>query len=127
VIRDGVGWGTGFWLVGEIVRTFASARLVLAEFCTLWAVGFLLGWMRLRTRSLWLPIGLHAGWVFGIGLFAGIARASKPVARDQLLPWVGETLKSGLIPLGVLVLTGAVLAAVTRARYGTPPAPKYSG
>ena len=69
-----------------------------------------IGMARLRTRSLWLPVGLHGGWIFGIGLFAAIAKASKAVARDQWLPWVGETLKSGLIPLAVLALTGLALA-----------------
>jgi hypothetical protein len=68
----------------------------------------------LRTRSLWLPIGLHAGWVFGIGFFAGVARASKTVRDDRLLPWIGETLKIGLVPLAVLVLTGCLLAWLVR-------------
>ena len=30
---------------------------------------------RLQTRSLWLPIGLHAGWIFSRGAFNKIARS----------------------------------------------------
>ena len=110
VIRDGVEWGTGFWLIGQILGSFADANFILAEFATLWVAGWILGMARLRTGSLWLSIGLHSGWIFGIGLFAAVARASKAVARDQWLPWIGETLKSGLVPLAVLALTGAALA-----------------
>ncbi len=111
VIRSGVEAGTGFWLVGTILRTFGDANFLLAEFATLWLAGFILGVARLRTKSLWLPFGIHAGWIFGIGLYAGLVKASKAVARDEWLPWVGVTLKSGLVPLGVLALTGAALWA----------------
>lgn len=116
VIRDGVAAGTGFWLVGEILRVFGDANFVLAEFATLWLAGWILGEARLRTRSLWLPIGLHAGWIFGIGLYAGLTRASRAVRRDEYLPWVGETLKSGLVPLAMLALTGLAVWAYTRHR-----------
>ncbi len=110
VIHDGVEASTGFWLLGGIFGTFGHANFLLAEFATLWVAGWILGTARLRTRSLWLPIGLHAGWIFGIGFFAGLARASKAVRRDEWLPWIGETLKSGLVPLVVLTLTGAAVA-----------------
>lgn len=109
VIRDGIQAGTGFWLVGEILTVFGNANFLLAECATLWLAGWVLGAARLRTRSLWLPIGLHAGWIFGIGMYAGFTRASRAVRRDEYLPWIGETLKSGLVPLAVLALTGAVL------------------
>lgn len=114
VIRDGIEAGTGFWLVGEILRVFADANFLLAECATLWAAGWILGEARLRTRSLWLPIGLHAGWIFGIGLYAGLTRAGKAVRRDEYLPWIGETLKSGLVPLAMLALTGLAVWAYGR-------------
>ncbi|MFN0129952.1 MAG: lysostaphin resistance A-like protein [Verrucomicrobiales bacterium] len=116
VIRDGIQAGTGYWLVGEILRVFANANFLLAEFATLWLAGWILGQARLRTRSLWLPIGLHAGWIFGIGLYAGLTRASKAVRRDEYLPWVGETLKSGLVPMAVLTLTGFAIWVYSRRR-----------
>ena len=121
VIRDGIEAGTGFWLVGEILRVFADANFLLAECATLFLAGWILGEARLRTRSLWLPIGLHAGWIFGIGLYAGLTRASKAVRRDEYLPWVGETLKSGLVPLGMLALTGVIVWAWTRGRRQARP------
>jgi membrane protease YdiL (CAAX protease family) len=114
VIREGIEAGTGFWLVGEILRVFGDANFLLAECATLFLAGWILGEARLRTRSLWLPVGLHAGWIFGIGLYAGLTRASKAVRRDELLPWVGETLKSGLVPLAMLAVTGVVVWAYLR-------------
>jgi membrane protease YdiL (CAAX protease family) len=122
VIREGVQAGTGFWLVGEILRVFGDANFLLAEAATLWLAGWILGEARLRTRSLWLPIGIHAGWIFGIGFYAGLTRASKSVRRDELLPWVGETLKSGLVPLAMLALTGVVVWAYVRRRGFEKPA-----
>lgn len=117
IIRDGIEAGSGFWLVGEILRVFGDANFLLAECATLFVAGWLLGEARLRTRSLWLPIGVHAGWIFGIGLYAGLTRGSKALRRDEYLPWIGETLKSGLVPLGMLVLTGVVLWAYARRRH----------
>ena len=114
VIRDNIRPGTGFWLVGEILRGFGDANFLLAECATLWLAGWILGVARLRTRSLWLPTGIHAGWIFGIGLYAGLAKASKAVRRDEHLPWIGETLKSGLVPLVMLAVTGVVLWAYVR-------------
>lgn len=116
VIREGVEAGTGFWLVGEILRGFGDANFLLSEAATLWLAGWILGVARLRTRSLWLPIGLHAGWIFGIGFYASLTRGSKAVRRDELLPWIGETLKSGLVPLMMLVLTGVAVWMYTRRR-----------
>jgi len=60
------------------------------------------------TRSLWLPIGLHAGWVFAqqtSNLFLQTT-ASGPSAW---LPWVGPNLVSGAVPTGLLPLA-ALLA-----------------
>jgi membrane protease YdiL (CAAX protease family) len=125
VIREGIEAGTGFWLVGEILRVFGDANFLLAECATLFTAGWILGEARMRTRSLWLPIGLHAGWIFGIGLFAGLTRASRAVRRDEYLPWIGETLKSGLVPLGMLALTGVAVWAYVR--YGRRPTAGEAG
>jgi len=66
----------------------------------------------LRTRSLFLAIGLHAGWIFGQQTLQWMAKFRiKP--PDALLPWVGPNVVSGavptgLIPTGVLLLTLAI-------------------
>ena len=116
IARESVEMGTGFWLVGVIFATFGDAAMLVAEFATLLMVGLLLGYARLRTGALWLPIGLHAGWVFGVFAFRGVFRARPFVKEGDYLPWIGENLKTGLLPLIVLTLTGAFLVGWMRSR-----------
>jgi uncharacterized protein len=108
--------GSGFWLVGQILGGFTQLDFLLAEFCTLFAVGWALVQARLATGALWLPIGLHAGWVFGLKWFSALTRVSKPLALGHYLPWVGQSLKVGLLSLLVILITGALAVAFTRRR-----------
>ncbi|MEM7146772.1 MAG: CPBP family intramembrane glutamic endopeptidase, partial [Verrucomicrobiota bacterium] len=105
--HDGVTWWTGFWLVGQIFVQFGNPLFVLSEFATLFAVGWVLGLARLWTGALWVSIGLHAGWIFGLKFYSGMTRGAVPVA--ETLPWVGGNLKEGLVPLVVVSVTGVVV------------------
>jgi membrane protease YdiL (CAAX protease family) len=78
--------------------------LVLGGFTTLFAIGIVLGHARLRTRSLWLPIGLHAGWILTSEAFGKIARR-----EIVALPWLGKNLLIGLVPLSVCLLSWVLL------------------
>jgi hypothetical protein len=71
---------------------------------TLFVIGWILADARVLTHSLWLSIGLHAGWIFGSGTFSLLARQRIPV-----LPWVGKNLLVGIIPLGVAALTWVIM------------------
>ena len=78
----------------------------MTEFATLFAVGMILAWARLRTGALWFSIGLHAGWVLAFKTFNLLYVAVVP---HPLRPWgIGESLKSGLLPLLTLALTALV-------------------
>ncbi|MDA0812501.1 MAG: CPBP family intramembrane metalloprotease, partial [Verrucomicrobia bacterium] len=99
IAREAVGFGSGFWLVGVIFKTFTDTSLLLAEFGTLLMVGLLLGYTRWRTGALWLPIGLHAGWVFGVFAFRGVFTSARGVEAGENLPWIGDNLKTGILPL----------------------------
>jgi membrane protease YdiL (CAAX protease family) len=107
VFPDPVTWSSGFWMVGKVFGRYAEPQFVVAEFATLLLVGWILGQARLATRSLWLSVGLHAGWVFGIKAFGAWTRRGLPM--DETLPWIGADLKSGLGPVLVVALTGGVL------------------
>jgi hypothetical protein len=67
----------------------------------------------IRTRSLFLAIGLHAGWILGQQGIQILGKFDiKP--SEQLLPWVGENVVSGavptgLVPLAVLGFTGILI------------------
>ena len=49
--------------------------MVLSAFATLFLIGCILSDARVLTRSLWMPIGLHAGWIFVSGTFSWLARS----------------------------------------------------
>ena len=112
--HEEVTFTSGFWLLGQILGHFGSLDFLLAEFATLLAAGLVLGWARLRTGGLWLPIGIHGGWVFGISLFRGIAKGSKEVRAGDHLPWIGENLRTGLYPLIAIALTYGLIALYLR-------------
>lgn len=109
VANDAVNLGSGFWMVGQILSKFGNANFLIAEGATLFMVGLILGWARLKTNSLWLSIGLHAGWVFGIKLFAGMTKTPKGVSSAKFMPWIGGDLKIGIVPLIVLSITGLIV------------------
>ena len=102
-----VAWWSGFWMIGQIFGQFAEPKFLMAEFATLFCVGLILSWVRMRTGSLWLGIGLHAGWVFGIKTYAPLTR--RAMKLEEMLPWAGADLKTGLASLIVVFLTGVGL------------------
>ena len=102
---------TGFWMIGQIFMHFGNPVFIAAEFATLFALGWVLGWARLRTCSLWLSIGLHSGWVFSYELYRYHTFMPKRYQPELFLPYIGSSLKSGLIPLATVCLTG-VMAAI---------------
>jgi membrane protease YdiL (CAAX protease family) len=95
-----VSWTSGFNSIAHSFSQFSDPILVMAAFTTLFLIGWILADMRLRTNSLWLPIGLHAGWIFGNGLFNRVARR-----QNLALPWIGKNLLVGLVPLAVCFIT----------------------
>jgi uncharacterized protein len=99
-----VGWTSGFISLAHSFDQFTKPMLVLAGFTTLFLIGVILAHARLRTRSLWLPIGLHAGWIFASGAFNKIAHREIVV-----LPWLGKSLLLGIVPLCVCLMSWVLL------------------
>lgn len=107
-----VSWTSGFVSLAHSFDQFAEPMLVLAGFTTLFIIGAILADARLRTASLWLPIGLHAGWIFASGAF------NKMAHREVLaLPWIGKTLLIGIVPLCVCLMSWLLLRGWLR--YGS--------
>ena len=88
---------TGFWTVGQIFAQFDNPVFIAKGFATLFAVGLVLGWARIRTSSLWLCMGLHAGWVFCVKIYDYHTLAPKKYGQDLILPYIGSDLKLSLI------------------------------
>jgi membrane protease YdiL (CAAX protease family) len=104
-----VDWASGFVSMAHSFDQFAAPMLVLAGWSTLFIIGVILAYARLRTRSLWLPIGLHAGWIFASGIYNRIAHR-----EVTALPWLGKNLLVGLVPLGVCFVSWLTLEVFLR-------------
>ncbi len=102
--NDSINWLSGFIALGHSFWQFGNPLLFLGGFFTLFAVGCILADARLLTRSLALPIGLHAGWILANGLF------SKAAHREMLaLPWIGKDLLVGIVPLSIALLSWGLM------------------
>jgi membrane protease YdiL (CAAX protease family) len=97
-------WTSGFQSIGAAFAGFGDPMMVLGAFATLFLIGCILADARILTHSLWLPIGLHAGWIFASGTFNWLARG-----RNVALPWLGKNLLVGIIPLGLAAVTWTVM------------------
>src|SRR6476661_346061 len=123
-------------MTARIFQRNARPSLFISEFLTLFVIGVLLAVARIATASLWLPIGLHAGWILLNTLFMGTTMVSQSLKRGdyrwgtgaEAIPWVGTELKTGLLPLAVLAVTGFALLGWLRVRNrfrpASPPAPE---
>lgn len=112
--------GTGFWMVGAIFEhffsQFANPYFLFAEFAVLLAIGLVLGYTRMKTKSLWLGIGLHAGWVFGVKTLS--STTSRSFAPSEMMPWLGGSLRVGAVSCIVVSLTGLFLVLWLKKRPG---------
>jgi len=103
-----VGWFSGFQ---QLPLAFSGAPpwpLFGWGFLSLLIAGLLLACATLHTRSLFLAMGLHAGWIFGQQSLQLMAQF-RPKPAGSLLPWVGPNVVSGAVPTG-LVPTMVLLA-----------------
>lgn len=103
-----VTWMSGFEQLPLLVSGAPAWPLLGWGAASLFVAGMLLAYTALRTQSLFLAAGLHAGWIFGQ---QGLQLISKyqGKAPDFFLPWVGPNVVSGAVPTGVVPL--AVLCA----------------
>lgn len=95
----------GFQMLGLIFGHFLNPQFIAAEFLVLFVIGLILGATRIRTGSLWFPIGLHAGWILAFKSF-NLLHVDTPSPLRPL--WIGESLRSGLLPLAALLVTAVV-------------------
>lgn len=107
-----VTWVSGFELLPYTLEQFGEPLLLLGGFTTLFLGGWILGWATLKTKSLWMALGLHAGWIVAV---QGMNRFTRREV-DDLQPWLGPNLYVGLIPLVIVAITGLVVWRLVRDR-----------
>jgi len=63
---EAVTWVSGFEYLARVAACSFRETGVWRSVVTLWLAGGVLGWAFVRTKALYLSIGLHAGWVFAL-------------------------------------------------------------
>ena len=114
---EGIEPLAGIQNFGASLHRFAVPELMLPSFIGLFILGLVLCFAFYRTSSLYLPIGLHAGWVFGIKsilVFGEYRRRDLGWLFGKLRP----TFLSGVVVWGAFLSVGIVLYGMTRRRHG---------
>jgi membrane protease YdiL (CAAX protease family) len=99
-----VTWTSGFSSITHAFDGITDPMMLASALATLFFIGWILADGRVLTHSLWLSIGLHAGWIFGSGVFSRLARQ-----QAVGFPWIGKNMLVGIIPLGVAALTWVIM------------------
>lgn len=105
-VADPEASGIGFELLRKVAGSFSDWQMVCGNIIPLLALGGVLAYARWRTASLWLPVGLHTGWLFSKALLGKLTATS--VTADTN----GPIVLAGLLQQGVVPLTGILLAGV---------------
>jgi membrane protease YdiL (CAAX protease family) len=92
----------GFELLRLAAMRFAEPGALSGGFVPLLALGAVLAYARWRTASLWLPVGLHAGWWFSKNLLSELHAAPSP-----------NWLLQGLAPLTAILVAGMLARFIT--------------
>jgi membrane protease YdiL (CAAX protease family) len=103
-VLDPAHWLAGLSLLGGILAHFTCGIFILTEFIPMLAVGLALAWARLRSGALWLPIGLHIGWIIALKGFTMTHHLTFARKPDSLWLGVGD-LRTGFLPLVALAVT----------------------
>ena len=99
MVTPHLGYADGLSLAWNYIGTFPS-NLTVVELLNLTLLGGVLGLMYYKTRSLWFPIGFHAGlvcmviWLPAIAQSVGLTLPSEPlielpIATVLLGLWAG--------------------------------------
>ncbi len=111
VVDPEAAW-VGLEVLRKLVGRLADPRVWVTEVAPLLVLGGLLAHARLRTASLWMPVGLHTAWS---GMMALFHQWLLPVPQTSALvrTLVGDSLHRGLIPLGGLILVWLLVYFLT--------------
>jgi len=103
------------------LHKYATPELIFPSFVGLFLLGVVLCLAFYRTGALYLPIGLHAGWVFGIKSILVFGNY-----RRRELGWLFGKLRpsflSGVVVWFAFITVGLVVYQLTRDRRGLPTA-----
>jgi len=107
----------GFQSLGLSLAHLANPALMLPTFVGLFLLGIVLGEAFLQTGTVYLPIGLHAGFVLGAKLWPKMTSAGMALP-GWLRGYGSQPLISGLAAWMVAVAILLMIRPLTRARRG---------
>jgi membrane protease YdiL (CAAX protease family) len=103
-----IDWLSGIRLLPELFRIPPEGAGLAPAFFALLLAGAILALAYQRTGSLFMSIGLHAGWIFWLTAYRSLTRGT---ADGSPLIWGGDKLIDGWLPCLILAV---VLAGVWR-------------
>lgn len=110
-----VSWRSGLELVPHLFWEFSQPQRLYASLLTLTCMSWVLCRATVKTRSVALGIGLHAGWVWGLKLLPFL------VKHTCANVWLGQDMRSGLAPLILMLGTWGIVHVL---RFELPPVVK---
>ena len=87
-----IGWLSGLAMLPQMLRGPPDGLPLVPTFFTLLVVGAILALAYQRTGTLFMSIGLHAGWVFWVKSYGFLTRQTPAAARAV---WGGDKLIDG--------------------------------
>jgi hypothetical protein len=111
--KQPVHWSSGLALLGEMIRNHPP---LVPAFFTLFVVGAILALAYERSGALFLPIGLHAGWIFWLKVSGVFFRQT---GSGQAL-WGSNNMVDGWAPFLILVIVLALVARRTGREFPPP-------
>jgi membrane protease YdiL (CAAX protease family) len=95
---NAVLWYSGFELLPRAFWQFSDSLLVAGGFVTIGILGLILAHATIRTSSLWLAIGIHAGLIFGK---MGLNKLTR--RTEDMTPWFGNDITVGFGSIATLL------------------------
>jgi len=102
-------------LLSSMKQLFFTPGVVLS-FGSLMGIGVILSYARIVSGSLWLSIGLHAGWIMG---YKVITRSSHKNLLIEPSFVFGENVREGALPLALILCAMGVVMHYCKRTYGT--------
>jgi hypothetical protein len=99
-----VGPWTGLEMLARMLSGLSQPSQVFPGILTLGAIGGLLAWCRERTGALWLPLGLHAGWIFWFKSYTFFTAPLANLGRQSWW-WGSARLQDGWLTFAVIAVT----------------------
>jgi uncharacterized protein len=110
-VPDPEALDAGLVFLKKILIGWMDPGIILLSVSVILTACVILALARLRTRSLWLPTGLHAGWLLGFQMLTALTHTGKAMPMKHWL--FGQDLRTGMIPWIWIAISGWIALKIT--------------